>query len=161
MAGEPSLPNGRWRPAEVVFWIVPVVAFFAMPDYLVLGSQILIVALFALSLDLIVGYAGIVSLGHAGFFGLGAYSAGLLAAHGWGEPLSGVLLGGVIAALVGLASSFLVVGGRDLTRLMVTLGIGLMLYEIANKASRVTGGVDGLGGVTMWKVLGLFDFDLA
>src|SRR4029453_14241005 len=108
MAGEPSLPNGRWRPAEVVFWIVPVVAYFAVPDYLVLGSQILIVALFALSLDLIVGYAGIVSLGHAGFFGLGAYSAGLLAVKGWGEPLSGLLAGGAMAALVGFLTSFLV-----------------------------------------------------
>ena len=154
------LPNGRWHPAEFVFWLIPVVAFFALPGYLILGSQILIVGLFALSLDLILGYAGIVSLGHAAFFGLGAYTAGLLAAHGWGEPLSGLLAAAAVAALAGWLCSFLVIRGGDLTRLMVTLGIGLMLFEAANKAAFLTGGVDGLSGVTMDRVLGVFEFDL-
>ena len=154
------LPHDRWHPMEIAFWMLPVAAFFLFPDYLVLGSQILIVGLCALSLDLILGYAGIVSLGHAAFFGVGSYTAGLLAAHGWGEPFSGLLAGGVLAALVGYAVSFLVVRGQDLTRLMVTLGIGLMLWEAANKAAFITGGVDGLSGVLMWKVLGIFGFDL-
>ena len=155
------LPNDRWRALEVVFWLVPVVAFFALQNYLVLGSQILIAGLFAVTLDLILGYAGIVSLGHAAFFGVGAYTAGLLAVHGWGEPVSGLVAAGIVAAIAGYLASFLVVRGSDLTRLMVTLGIGLMLWEAANKASFVTGGVDGLSGVTMWKVLGLFRFDIA
>jgi branched-chain amino acid transport system permease protein len=149
-----------WRPAEIVFWLVPVAAFFLLPGYLVLGSQILIVALFALSLDLILGYAGIVSLGHAAFFGLGAYTAGLLAVHGWGEPLTGLLAGCAVAAIAGFLTSFLVVRGENLARLMVTLGIGFLLYEAANKAAFITGGVDGLSGVTMWKLLGVFPFDL-
>ena len=135
-------------------------AFFLLPGYLVLGSQILIVALFALSLDLILGYAGIVSLGHAAFFGVGAYTAGLLSVHGWGEPLTGVAAAAVVAGLAGFAVSFLVVRGEDLARLMVTLGVGLLLYEAANRAAPITGGVDGLSGVTMWKLLGLFPFDL-
>ncbi len=151
--------NG-WTPAEIAFWLVPVVAFFLLPGYLVLGSQILIVSLFALSLDLILGYAGIVSLGHAAFFGLGAYTAGLLAARGWGEPFSGLLAGGAIAAAVGFAVSFLVVRGEDLARLMVTLGIGLLLFEAANKAAFLTGGVDGLSGVVMDKIFGVFAFDI-
>ena len=155
-----SLPDGRWHRVEIVFWLVPVAAFFLLPGYLVLGSQILIVALFALSLDLILGYAGIVSLGHAAFFGIGAYAAGLLAVHGWGEPLTGLLLAGAIAAVAGFLVSFLVVRGEDLARLMVTLGIGLLLYEAANKAAFITGGVDGLSGVMMWKLLGVFQFDL-
>lgn len=154
------LPHDRWHPLELVFWLLPVAAFFLFPSYLVLGSQILITGLFAVSLDLILGYAGIVSLGHAAFFGVGAYTAGLLAVHGWGEPVSGLLAGGVLAAMVGYAVSFLVVRGQDLARLMVTLGIGLMLYEAANKAAFVTGGVDGLSGVTMWKLLGLFEYGL-
>lgn len=154
------LPDGRWHPAEIVFWLAPVAVFFLLPDYLILGSQILITGLFALSLDLILGYAGIVSLGHAAFFGLGAYTAGLLGAHGWGEPISGLLAAGAVAGLAGWLCSFLVVRGGDLTRLMVTLGIGLMLFEAANKAAFLTGGVDGLSGVTMGKVLGLFEFDL-
>jgi len=119
------------------------------------------VALFALSLDLILGYAGIVSLGHAAFFGLGAYTAGILAVKGWGEPITGLLAGGALAALAGFAVSFLVVRGEDLARLMVTMGVGLLLFEAANKAAFITGGVDGLSGVTMWKLFGVFPFDLS
>jgi branched-chain amino acid transport system permease protein len=145
---------------EIAFWLVPIAAFFVLPGYLVLGSQILIMALFALSLDLILGYAGIVSLGQAAFFGIGAYTAGLLAVHGWGEPLSGLVAGGVVAALAGFVVSFLVVRGEDLARLMVTLGIGLLLFAAANREAFLTGGVDGLSGVAMGKLLGLFAFDI-
>src|SRR6478672_6831526 len=154
------LPDGRWQALEIVFWLIPVVCFFLLPNYRVLGSQILITALFAVSLDLILGYAGIVSLGHAAFFGIGAYTAGLLAVHGWHEPLSGLLAAALVATLAGYLLSFLVVRGGDLTRLMVTLGIGLMLWEAANKASSITGGVDGLSGVTIDPILGLWRFDI-
>jgi branched-chain amino acid transport system permease protein len=162
-AGAPisfRLPHDRWRPLEIAFWLIPLPCLFLFPGYLVLASQVFIAALFALSLDLILGYAGIVSLGHAAFFGIGAYTAGLLARHGWGEPLSGLLAAAATAATVGFLVSFLVVRGGDLTRLMVTLGIGQLFFEAANRAADVTGGVDGLSGVTMWKVLGLFPFDL-
>lgn len=150
----------RWHPLEIVFWVLPLLMLPMFPGYLVLGSQVLIVGLFALSLDLILGYAGILSLGHAAFFGLGAYVAGLLAVYGWGEPISGLLIGGLVAAVLGFVVSFIVVRGNELTQLMVTLGIGLMLFEAANKAAFVTGGVDGLSGVTMWKLLGLWEFGL-
>ena len=145
---------------EIAFWLLPVAAFFALPGYLVLGSQILIAALFAMSLDLVLGYAGIVSLGHAAFFGIGAYTAGLLSVHGWGEPLTGLAAAAAIAGIAGLASSELIVRGADLTRLMVTLGVGLLLYEAANRAAGLTGGVDGLSGVATWKLLGIFPFDM-
>lgn len=156
----PRLPSDRWRPLEIAFWLFAIAAYFLFPSYLVLGSQVLIIGMFAVTLDLILGYAGIVSLGHAAFFGLGAYTAGLLAVHGWGEPITGLFAAAVVAGIGGYLVSFLVVRGSDLTRLMVTLGVGLMLYEAANKAAFVTGGVDGLSGVTMWKVLGVFGFDL-
>jgi len=155
-----NLPTLKWTGFEIAFWLLPVAAFFLFPRYLTLGSQILIAGLFALSLDLILGYARIISLGHAAFFGLGAYTAGLLARHGFGEPLSGLLAAAAIAALAGWITSYLIVRGQDLTRLMVTLGIGLMLYEAANQASALTGGVDGLSGVEMNKLLGLFGFGL-
>jgi branched-chain amino acid transport system permease protein len=159
--GAPNrLPNNRWQPTEIVFWLIPIAAYFVFEGDLVLASHILIAGLFAVSLDLILGYAGIVSLGHAAFFGAGAYTAGLLAVHGWGEPITGLLAGLIVAALLGFAVSFLVVRGGDLTRLMVTLGISLLLFEAANRASNITGGVDGLSGMAMWKLLGLFDFDL-
>ena len=139
----PVLPDGRWRVPDSVLVLVPVAWFFAFPDHLLLGSQVIITGLFALSVDLILGYAGIVSLGHAAFFGLGAYTAGLLAAHGWGEPLTGLACAGLIAAVVGYATSFLVVRGKDLSQLMITLGVGLLFYEAANKAASVTGGSTG------------------
>jgi branched-chain amino acid transport system permease protein len=156
-----GLADGRWKPLEILFWLIPVAAYFLAPGYLVLISQIMIVGLFAMSLDLILGYAGIVSLGHAAFFGLGAYTAGLLAAHGWGEPITGLLAAAAVATLAGYLVSFLVVRGQDLTRLMVTLGIGLMLFEAANKAAFITGGVDGLSGMVVGKLLGVFEFDLS
>ncbi len=155
-----ALPTAQWKPLEIAFWLLPVAAYFVFPRYLTLGSQIFIAGLFALSLDLIMGYARIISLGHAAFFGIGAYTAGLLARHGWGEPLSGLAAAAVAAAAIGLFTSFLVVRGQDLTRLMVTLGIGLMLYEAANQASSITGGVDGLSGVEMHKLFGVFGFGL-
>lgn len=100
------LPSDRWHVAEIVFWLLPVAAYFLFPGHRVLASQIMIVGLFALSLDLILGYAGIVSLGHAAFFGVGAYTAALLAVHGWGEPLTGLLLAGVVAARRRLSRQF-------------------------------------------------------
>lgn len=155
-----GLPTLAWSKAEIGFWLIPVAAFFVFPHYLTLGSQIMIAGLFALSLDLILGYARIISLGHAAFFGLGAYTAGLLAKHGYSEPLSGLVLAAAIAAAAGWITSFLIVRGQDLTRLMVTLGIGLMLYETANQWSSLTGGVDGLSGVEMKRIFGLFRFGL-
>jgi branched-chain amino acid transport system permease protein len=157
----PTLPTDRWRLADTLLWLFPIACFFAFPDHLVLGSQVMITALFALSLDLILGYAGIVSLGHAAFFGLGAYTAGLLAVHGWGEPLTGLACAAAVAAAAGFATSFLVIRGRDLAQLMITLGIGQLLFEAANKASSVTGGVDGMPDVPVWKLAGVFGFDLA
>jgi branched-chain amino acid transport system permease protein len=159
-AGANALPTARWNLVEVGFWLLPVAAYFLFPRYLTLASQIFIAGLFALSLDLILGYARIISLGHAAFFGVGAYTAGLLARYGWGEPISGLAAAAAISALVGLLTSFLVVRGQDLTRLMVTLGIGLMLYEAANQASSITGGVDGLSGVEMSRLFGVFAFGL-
>jgi len=155
------LPNDRLRAIEIAFWLVALAAYFVFPQHHVLGSQILITGLFALSLDLILGYAGIVSLGHAAFFGVGAYAAGILAVRGWGEPLTGLVAAGVAGAIVGYATSFLVVRGGDLARLMVTLGIGLMLYEAANQLPSITGGADGLSGVAMGKLFGAWGFDLA
>jgi branched-chain amino acid transport system permease protein len=150
----------RWRATEVAFWLLPVVAYFMFPDDLALLSQIAITALFVLSLDLILGYAGIVSLGHAAFFGIGAYAAGLLAKYGWGDPTMGLLAAGVLAAGLGFITSFLVLRGADLTRLMVTLGVALMLYEAANKLTSITGGLDGLQGVEVTPLFGRFAFDM-
>lgn len=152
--------HSKIRSTEVVFWLLPLAAFFLFPENLALLSQIAIMGLFALSLDLILGYAGIVSLGHAAFFGVGAYTAGLLATHGMGDPLLGLLVAAGTTGALGLLTSFFILRGKDLTRLMVTMGLGMMLYEGANKMSGITGGVDGLQGIVMQPVLGMFAFDM-
>ena len=150
----------RWRTIEIAFWLATLLPFVVTPDYLVLASQIAITALFALSLDLILGYAGIVSLGHAAFFGFGAYTAGLISKWGWGEPLTGLVVAGIAAGLLGYLMSFVIARFRHLALIMITLGFGLLLLEAANSASWLTGGADGLQGVKMWPLLGLFRFDL-
>jgi branched-chain amino acid transport system permease protein len=152
--------QARWRPIEIAFWLATLLPFWLTPDYLVLASQIAITALFALSLDLILGYAGIVSLGHAAFFGLGAYAAGLIAKHGWGEPVTGVIAAMLVASIAGYAASLIVSRFRHLALIMITLGMGLLLAEAANSASWLTGGADGLQGVKIWPIFNVFRFDL-
>jgi branched-chain amino acid transport system permease protein len=150
----------RWRTIEIIFWLSTLLPFVLTPDYLVLASQIAITALFALSLDMILGYAGIVSLGHAAFFGFGAYSAGLISKWGWGEPLTGLVISGIAAGVLGYFMSFIIARFRHLALIMITLGFGLLLLEAANSASWLTGGADGLQGVSMWALFGAFKFDL-
>src|SRR5437016_3227609 len=110
----------RWQRVEIAFWLCTLAPFVAAPSYLQLASQIAITALFAVSLDLILGYAGIVSLGHAAFFGLGAYAAGILSKYGWGEPLSGLVIASAFAGLIGYAASFMIAGFRHLALIMIT-----------------------------------------
>jgi len=124
-------------------------------------NEIAITALFAVALDLILGFSGIVSLGHAAFFGWGAYSAGLFAKHINNDPLVGLLFSVVSSGLLGLLCSFTVLRGSDLTRLMVTLGVSLIGFELANRMSDLTGGADGLQGVLMGPLLGTYEFDLS
>src|SRR6476619_5444736 len=150
----------RWQWGEVAFWLATLLPFVLTPSYLVLASQIAITALFALSLDLILGFCGIVSLGHAAYFGVGAYTAGLLSKWGFGEPLSGLVLAALAAGIFGYLTSFIIARFRHLALIMLTLGLALLLAEAANSASWLTGGADGLQGVRMWKLLGMFQFDL-
>jgi branched-chain amino acid transport system permease protein len=152
--------KARWKLSETVFWLATLLPLFVLPSYLSLASQIAITALFALSIDLVLGYAGIVTLGHAAFFGLGAYGAGLFSKHVWGEPLTGLAAAAALAAAAGYLSSLVVVRFRHLAIIMITLGFGLLLHEVANKAHWLTGGTDGLQGVKMWPILGVFEFDL-
>ncbi|NYZ13679.1 branched-chain amino acid ABC transporter permease [Azospirillum sp. RWY-5-1] len=152
---------GAWKPAELLFWTLPVIGWFAFPENLPLLTQIAITALFALSLDLVLGVAGMVTLGHAAFFGVGAYAAGMLPAYlGIGDPLLGLVAAAAAAALAGALTSPLMLRGSGLSQLMVSVGINAMLYEAANKATEVTGGVDGLPGVENTPLFGMWSFDL-
>jgi branched-chain amino acid transport system permease protein len=150
----------RWRASEIAFWLATLLPFVVAPNYLLLASQIAITGLFALSLDLILGFSGIVSLGHAAYFGIGAYTAGLLSTWGWGEPLTGLVLAAITAGAFGYLTSFIIARFRHLALIMITLGIGLVLQEAANDASWLTGGFDGLQGIHIWPIFGMIRFDL-
>src|ERR1700732_3399481 len=153
--------HARWHFGEIAFWILVLACAFALPSRYLIMADIVRLALFALSLDLILGYAGIVSLGHAAFFGVGAYGAGLMALHGVvTEPVLALIAAGLVAAVLGFLTSFLVIRGADLTRLMVTLGIALLLEALAERFSDITGGTDGLQGIEMQPIFGLFAFDM-
>ena len=154
------LHAARWQPLELVFWLLAFVSPWLLSQHALIINEIAIVALFAVSLDLVLGYTGIVSLGHAAFLGFGAYSAALFAKHIHPDPLIGLCVGIVAATLLGAVCSLSIMRGSDLTRLMVTLGTALILLELANKYSDLTGGADGLQGVLMGPLLGRFDFDL-
>jgi branched-chain amino acid transport system permease protein len=160
LAQQSLLRASRWRPWEPVLWLIAFAAPVAVPTHAALINEIAIVALFAMSLDLVLGYTGIVSLGHAAFFGMGAYTAALFAKHVMPDPLAGLAVGIAAATLLGALCSATILRGSDLTRLMVTLGVGLILLELANKLDWLTGGADGLQGVVIGPVLGRFAFDL-
>jgi branched-chain amino acid transport system permease protein len=152
--------QNRWQWSEIAFWLATLLPFVLTPSYLVLASQIAITALFVLSLDLILGFCGIVSLGHAAYFGVGAYTAGLLSKYGWGEPLTGLVAAAIVAGLFGYLTSFIIARFRHLALIMITLGIGLVLQEVANSAGWLTGGFDGLQGIHTWPLFGKIRFDL-
>ncbi|MDQ2084358.1 branched-chain amino acid ABC transporter permease [Xanthobacteraceae bacterium Astr-EGSB] len=153
--------HARLRPTEALPWLVAVAAFFVFPDRLTFGSQVLVMALFALSLDLVLGYAGILTLGHAAFFGIGAYTVGLLAARlDWTEPLTGLLAAATCAGFAGALSGVVLLRYRGLTLLVLTLSTTFILQEFGNVFDRVTGGYDGLPGLSFSPVLGVFDYDL-
>ncbi|GLH77420.1 branched-chain amino acid ABC transporter permease [Bradyrhizobium sp. SSBR45G] len=153
--------HGRWHWSEFAFWIVVLAVGLAFPSRYLIMTEILRLALFALSLDLILGYAGIVSLGHAAFFGVGAYCAGLLSVHGLiNEPVLALIVAGLAATVLGFVTSFLVIRGVDLTRLMVTLGIALLMEALAERFSNITGGTDGLQGIDIQPIFGVFAFDM-
>ena len=146
---------------EALPWLAGIAVYFAFPNYLSFATQVVITILFALSLDLVLGYAGIVTLGHAAFFGAGAYTVGILAQQfGWNEPLSGLAAAALVAGAVGLASGFVLLRTHGLTLLMLTLCTMTLLEQAANMGADWTGGFDGMPGLAFRKILGLFSFDV-
>ena len=155
------LPNAiALRPWEPLPWLLALAFYFAFPNHLGFGTDLLITILFALSLDLALGYAGIVTLGHAAFFGAGAYTVGMLAHHGiWNEPISSLVLAAGVAALIGLASGLVLLRTTGLTLLMLTLCTMALLEEAANMGEKYTGGFDGLPNLPIPPLFGLFEFN--
>jgi branched-chain amino acid transport system permease protein len=151
----------RFRIAEALPWLLAVAAYFAFPNQMVLGSQTLIMVLFALSLDLILGYAGIVTLGHAAYFGVGAYTAALLVTDlHWSEPISGLVCAAILSAIAGFFSGWLLLRYRGLALLVLTLSTTIMLQQLGNLFRDFTGGYDGVPNINIAPLFGYFDYDL-
>jgi branched-chain amino acid transport system permease protein len=153
--------RARWSLLEIAFWLFAFATILLFPSKYLIMKDAAVLGLFALSLDLILGYAGIISLGQAAFFGLAGYFSGIVAQHGLiNEPVVALICAGLVAAALGFVTSFLVLRGSDLTRLMVTMGVALMLGELANRFSNITGGADGLQGIDIAPIFGVFRFDM-
>jgi len=148
----------RWW--EPIPWLLALAYYFLFPRYLGFGTDLLITILFALSLDLALGYAGIITLGHAAFFGAGAYTVGLLAKHGvWNEPITSLALAAWVAGAIGLASGWVLLRTAGLTLLMLTLCTMGLLEELGNMGEKYTGGYDGLDNVPIPPLFNTFEFN--
>jgi len=144
----------------LILLVIGLLAWWALPDQLGLVTRIAITALFVLSLDLVVGIAGLATLGHAALFGVGAYAAGIFALHLHVDPLLGLMVAIAAGSLLALASGAFLLRYHGFTFLMLTVAVAQIVASLAQKARDWTGGDDGLSGFTMGPLLGLFEFDL-
>jgi len=145
-----------WEPLP---WAIAIAAFFAFPTYLTFGTEVLVMILFAISLDLALGYAGIITLGHAAFFGAGAYVVGMISLYtGWTEPITLLIAAGIISGALGLLSGMVLLRTSGLTLLMLTLSFAALLEELSNQFGEYTGGFDGKN-LEFKPILGMFAFD--
>src|SRR5436309_14516956 len=149
----------RLRAWEPIPWLLALAFYFVFPKHLGFGTEVLVTILFAISLELVLGYAGIVTLGQAAFFGAGAYTVGMLAKHGiWNEPITGLILAALVAAAVGFGSGLVLLRTQGLTLLMLTLCTMALLEEAANLADHYTDGFDALDSLPLLPLFGPFGF---
>jgi branched-chain amino acid transport system permease protein len=163
--GHGTTPARLQRPAipflpEIIIVTLGIGAFFAFPNDLAFLARILITGLFVLSLSLVLGQAGIPTIGHAAYMGTGAYAAGLFAIHVSQDALLGLLVGGLAGAVMAAVTGALLLRTAHLTFVMLTIAVAQILYEIANQATWITGGDNGLAGISIDPIFGLFEFDL-
>lgn len=147
--------------AEALLLAAATAAFFLSPDNLAILTRMLIMMIFVLSIDWVLGYAGVATLGQSAMYGAGAYAAGLVAVHVSGNPLLGLLAGVAAGVVVALVSGLALMRVHGLTLLVMSIAVAQVCQEIANRARPITGGADGLSGVTVDPLFGRFEFDLA
>ena len=133
---------------------------FVLPEDLALLTRVVVGCLFVLSLDLVVGYCGVASLGHAAMFGVGAYAAGYGALQGLADPVVMLAVGLISGAALGLASGALILRRRGLSQIVLSIAIAQLVQSAANRARTITGGSDGLSDFVPAPLFGVFKFDL-
>lgn len=161
----PAVPSasrtlGRDLLGLALIAFVGLAGYWLFPDNLAFLTRVISVALLVLSLDLIVGYCGIASLGQGALYGAGAYAAGIACVHGITDPVLLILIGAAAGAVMGLLMGAIMLRAHGLPQLVLSIAIVQLLHEAANKASSITGGSDGLSGMSPAPLFGLFEFDL-
>ncbi|PDT01274.1 branched-chain amino acid ABC transporter permease [Rhizobium chutanense] len=152
---------GRDLAGIAVITAIAAIGYVAFPDNLALLTRMMTIALLVLSLDLVTGYCGVATLGHAALFGAGAYAAGILSAHyGINDPLLMMLAGIAGGAVAGLFCGVVILRAHGLPQLVLSIALINLFHEFANKASSWTGGSDGLSGIAPDPIFGIFEFDL-
>lgn len=136
------------------------VGWFLFPDDLAFLTRLIGISFLVLSLDLVTGYCGIATLGHAALFGTAAYAAGIACVRGVTDPIALLGIGLVAGCLMGLISGALIARFRGLPQLVLSIAVGQLVAALANKLQWLTGGSDGLSGIAPGKVFGVFNFDM-
>jgi branched-chain amino acid transport system permease protein len=147
----------RWRGGLVMAGVLVVLAaapFFLAPFATTTLSRILVFALFAVSLDLLVGVTGLPSLGHAAYFGAGAYAAGWVTINVTAEAPIPLLVGAGVGAVAAALTGWITVRTGGVFFLMLTLAIGETVQHVGNTWESVTGGANGLTGIPAVRIAG-------
>jgi branched-chain amino acid transport system permease protein len=140
--------------------VLGAIGYFLYPDDLAFLTRLIGIAFLVLSLDLVTGYCGVATLGHAAQFGVGAYAAGIACVRGITDPIALLAIGVFAGTVMGLISGALITRFRGLPQLVLSIAVGQLVAALANKLSWLTGGSDGLSGITPGKVFGIFNFDM-
>lgn len=154
------LPLWRELGAGAIVAAFGLLVYVLFPDDLAFLTRVIAIALLVLSLNLVTGYGGVATLGHAAMFGVGAYAAGIACINGLTEPVLMLLVGIVGGIVTGLASGAIITRFTGLPQLVLSIAVGQLVYALANKLSGLTGGSDGLSDIAPAPVFGLFGFDL-
>ncbi|SEH48599.1 branched-chain amino acid ABC transporter permease [Tardiphaga sp. OK245] len=155
-----SIPFGQEAAGALSIIVLGAIGYFLYPDDLAFLTRLIGIAFLVLSLDLVTGYCGVATLGHAAQFGVGAYAAGIACVRGITDPVALLAIGVFAGTVMGLISGALITRFRGLPQLVLSIAVGQLVAALANKLSWLTGGSDGLSGITPGKVFGIFNFDM-
>jgi branched-chain amino acid transport system permease protein len=155
-----SIPFGQEAAGALSIIALGAIGYFLYPDDLAFLTRLIGIAFLVLSLDLVTGYCGVATLGHAAQFGVGAYAAGIACVRGIADPVALLAVGVFAGTIMGLISGALITRFRGLPQLVLSIAVGQLVAALANKLSWLTGGSDGLSGITPGKVFGIFNFDM-
>ena len=155
-----TIPFAQEAGGALAIIVLGAIGYWLFPDDLAFLTRLIGICFLVLSLDLVTGYCGIATLGHAAPFGVAAYAAGIACIRGVTDPIALLGVGIVAGMLMGLISGALITRFRGLPQLVLSIAIGQLVAALANKLSWLTGGSDGLSGIEPSKLFGVYGFDM-